>query len=141
MMTNNTRMDNLFNIDSFNAGNCPKIALPTKMYKEYLYEYEERSVLKNDNSKNFRDFVYYSRDKLRNVLGIISILSVLMLIFYKERLIPIFLNLSFIFSNMLVSNYVPPTGKVENYLLSLAVFNAFYFIIFIKEKNFFLKKI
>jgi hypothetical protein len=131
----------LFNIDSFNAGNCPKIALPTKMYKEYLYEYEERSVLKNDNSKNFRDFVYYSRDKLRNVLGIISILSVLMLIFYKERLIPIFLNLSFIFSNMLVSNYVPPTGKVENYLLSLAVFNAFYFIIFIKEKNFFLKKI
>jgi hypothetical protein len=65
----------------------------------------------------------------------------LMLIFYKERLMPIFLNLSFIFSNMLVSNYVPPTGKVENYLLSLAVFNAFYFIIFIKEKNFFLKKI
>jgi hypothetical protein len=124
----------LFNIDSFNAGNCPKISLPMTMYEEYTYEYEKRSVLKNNKSKVFKIFVDNQRDIVKKICSIISFISLFFLIFYKEKLIPIFLNLSFMFSNLLVSNFVPPIGKTETYLLTFLIFNAFYLIIFIEER-------
>ena len=124
------------NIDSFNAGNCPKRALTEKMFDEYKYEYEKKSILKNNKSKIFKSFVDTERDFTRRILGIISIASLFFIFFYKEKLMIIFLNSSFISSNLLVSYFIPPVGKTENYLLTLLVFNAFYFIIFIKEKYF-----
>jgi hypothetical protein len=126
----------LFNIDSFNAGNCPKISLPINMYEEYTYEYEKRSVLNNNKSNLFKIFVDSERDLTKKICSIISFISLFFLIFYKEKLIPVFLNLSFIFSNLLVSNFVPPVGKTESYLLTFLVFNSFYFVMFIKEKKF-----
>ena len=130
----------LFNIDSFNAGNCPKISLPMTMYEEYIHEYEKRSVLKNNKSKLLKSFADTQRDIVKKICGIVSFLSLFFLIFYKEKLIPIFLNLSFILSNLLVSNFVPPNGKTETYLLSLLVFNSFYFFIFIEDKLLFFQK-
>jgi len=128
------------NTDSFNAGNCPKLALTEKMFNEYKYEYEKRSILKNDNSKIFKNFVDAERNLTRRVLSFIFAISLFLIFFYKEKLIPIFLNSSFILSNLLVSYFIPPIGKTENYFLTLLVFNAFYFFIFIEEKITFLKK-
>ena len=128
------------NFESFNAGNCPKFALTEKMFNEYKYEYEKRSVLKNENSKIFKNFVNIERNLTRRILSIIFIISLFLIFFYKEKLIVIFLNSSFIMSNLLVSYFIPPVGKTENYLLTLLVFNSFYFFIFINEKNWFFDK-
>ena len=128
------------NIDSFNAGNCPKLSLTEKMFNEYKYEHEKRSTLKNNNSRIFKNFVDDQRNLIRKFLSIIFFISLISIFFYKEKIIPIFLNLSFILSNLLVSYFIPPMGKTENYLLSLLVFNSFYFYIFMEQKKFFSKK-
>jgi hypothetical protein len=129
-----------YNFDTFNGGNCPKIALTEKMFNEYKNEYEKKSIEKNSYSKIFKNFVDRKRDIERKILSLISIISLFLIFFYKEKFMPILLNTSFVASNLLVSNYIPPTFKVENYFLTLLIFNMFYFFIFIKEKNFFLKK-
>jgi len=140
-----TKLDSLqgvsySNFDSFNAGNCPKLALTKKMFNEYKYEYEKRSVLTNDKSKIFKGFVDTERGFTRIILSIISVASMFFIFFYKEKLMAIFLNSSFISSNLLVSYFIPPVGKTENYLLTLLVFNAFYFFIFIEDKLLFFQK-
>lgn len=119
---------NWFNIGPANIGNCAYNTLTINLYREYNYEYEDKSQYNNDFSSNIYKIVSNLRTKIFEITSFIMVVLLVLLRpnlnGWKNQLFYL-IFFKYLFSVFIISIFANTMGqKYENYLMVLLIFLA-----------------
>lgn len=121
----------IVNNKGFNVGGCAKQNFSPKVFQFYKDLHHKR-VQGTNFFFNYSQFIFtYSR----HFLGILSLIFLVIGIFYKDVVIIYLINLSYLTSNYLIANFIETNGKTASYLIPLIFLNIFF--VFRKKTSFF----
>jgi len=129
-----------YNSIPFNGGNCPKNALPKKMFDEYKRSFDTKVFINNSNSKLLKKYINFVRDLIRNLLAPLSFVSLLFILIPKYNAYKLILfssSFAYFLNSLLVSVFATTSGfKVESYTFSYLFISLFFIIIISKNFKF-----
>lgn len=123
----------IVNNTPFNVGGCAKQSFSPKVFQFYKNLYYK----KNSRNKYFYNYSQFIFKYSRHFLSLLSLIFLVIGIFYKDFVIIYLINLSYLTSNYLVANFIETNGKTVSYLIPLIFLNIFF--VFRKKRLVFFK--
>lgn len=112
-----------YNIKPINIGGCAKNGLSENMYQQYEDEYNENSLIYNQNSKKLKEISGYLRDFSRNLFGLLMIVLLPFIVIGKNKTIGFTLLTKLLCTIFIISIFSGIVNtKYENYLLVYMIF-------------------